>query len=225
MRDDFERVIIERPRHGSRGRNLKTRWSAKRFDSEGDYSLPAVTSSKVDWKGFNDHLSPLQRYLEKQVGRPWWKVEGELRAGMDFSTIIGRHLWSHAERMVEREVRMSPDGHAYTLRGYPVRGLFVHPRSGLILRQRPWKRDPSAERRKRIADATKVRLDANVTAEKVKDLWYLFTDEHRTEVAAETRWLPNGVSYRVRVSRPVIRKKQASKEELQLIRAALERSL
>ncbi len=161
MRDDFDRVVIERPRYGSRSRNLKTGWSTRRFDPDQDYALPVVTRGKIKTKAFNDHLSPLFRYLEKQVGRPWWKVEGELRRAMDLGTITGRHLWDHAVRTVKTEVRMKSDGHAYTLRGDPVRDLFVPPRSGLLLRQRPWKSDPAAAFRKRTADAHTVRLDSN----------------------------------------------------------------
>lgn len=225
MRDDFDRVVIERPRHGSRRGNLKSGWSITRFDPDADYAPPSVTRGKEKSKCFNDHLSPLIRYLGKQVGRPWRKVEGQVRAGLDLSTISGRHLLDHVLRAVRTEIRMSPDGHAHDLRGHPIRDLFVHPRSGLLLRQRPWKTDPVAASRKRVAEATFVRLDAAVTAEKLKGLWYLFIDEHRTEEVTIVRKDQRGAPVAFRSTRPVIRKKQANTEELRRIREVLERTL
>lgn len=230
MRDDFDRVVIERARWGSRMRNLKTGWHTSRYDPGQEYPFPKTASSSWNWnphrKEFSDRLGPLERFLRRQAGRPWRKVEAELRQGFDFGTVIGRHLWDHARRMVETQVRMTPDGRPRRLDGYPVRRrLYVHPRSGLLLVPRPEKSDPAAERRKRIAEAQKVVLDADVTAEKVKGLWFLRIDEHRTEEVVELRRQKNGAVDPVRVTRPVLRRKQANKEELRRIRAALERSL
>ena len=223
MRDDFRKVVIERARWGSRLPNLKTRWSTARYDPDADYGLPKTW----DWpqKSFSDHLSPLRRYLQKQVGRPWRKVEAEILRTLDTRNLIGKHLWTHAKQMVETEVRMSPDGRALDLRGYEIRDLYVHPRTGLLRRQKPAPVDRAAERRKKIAEAERVVLDARVSAEKVKDLWYLFIDEGRTEEGIEYRREHGGKLVAYRVVYPVIRKKQANTGELRRIRAAVERSV
>jgi len=229
MRDDFHKVVIERARWGSRMRNLKTGWSTRSYDPGEEYPFPRSASSSWNWnpyrKHFSDRLGPLQRYLEKQVGRPWRKVEAEFLQALDTSTVIGKHLWDHAQRLVRREVIMTPDGRAHTLNGYPVRDLYVHPRKGTLCRQRPERRDPSRERRERLDQAEKVVLDASVTAEKVKDLWYLFIQERRTEEVVEIRTDRSGRPVRVQVRRPVVRKKQANKDEIRLIREALERTI
>lgn len=229
MREDFHKVVIERARSGSRNRNLKTGWSTNSYDPGDEYPFPRTASSSWNWnpqrKHFSDRLGPLERFLEHQVGRPWRKVEGEIRKALDTSTVIGRHLWDHARHMVKTEVRMTADGRALDLRGYPVRDFYVHPRSGVLRCQKPERKDPQRERRERLAELDKVVLNARVTAERVKDLWYLFIEEGRTEKVVEVRKDPLGRITRHRVTRPVIRKKQANTEELRRIREALERSL
>lgn len=225
MREDFHKVIIERPRWGSRMRNLKTAWSAGGYDPDRDYAPPAITSKKIVRKHFSDRLGPLKRYLQTQVGRPWSKIEGEFRKSMDTTTIIGRHLWDHARRMVCRDVRIGPDGRPFSLRGYPVRDFYVHPRTGLLLRPKPEVIDDAAERRRRLQEAKEVGLDSRTRAEKVGDLWYLFIDEGRTEEVVEVRKDQSGKMARVVTTRPVIRKKQASTREIERIQAALEKEL
>lgn len=223
MRDDFHKVVIERARWGSRLPNLKTRWSTARYDPDADYGLPKTWDEPQ--KSFSDHLSPLRRYLQKQVGRPWRKVEAEILRTLDIRNLIGKHLWTHAKQMVETEVRMTPDGRALGLRGYDVRDLYVHPRTGILRRQKPGRSDPHRERLERIAAAERIVLDARVSAEKVKDLWYLYIDTGRTEEVIDVSRDPLGRRVHTHRTRPVIRKKQANREELRRIRDALDRSL
>ena len=229
MRDDFHKVVIERARWGSRMRNLKTGWSTSSYDPGDEYAQPRQTSSSWNWnphrKDFSDRLGPLRRYLEKQVGRPWSKVEGEFRRALDTSTVIGRHLWDHARHMVELEVRMSPDGRPFSLRGTPISQFFVHPRTGLLLRPKPWIDDEAGARKRRLEQAKEIVLDARTRAEKIDGLWYLFIDEGRTEEIVDFRKDRSGKQVRVVKIRKVIRKKQANRRELDRIQAALETKL
>lgn len=210
-------------------RNRKTRWSSRLYDPDEDVTIPGVfqlsPNRKAPSKCFSDRLGPLRRYLAKQVGRPWSKIEGEFRKALDTRTVIGRHLWDHALREVELECRIGADGRPVRLNGYPIRYLYVHPRTGLLLRPKPDSSDAALARRKRIAEATKVVLDARTTAEKEGDLWYLFIDTGRTE---EVIILQNDVKGRkvpVRTVRPVIRKKQASTGEIRRIHSALDATI
>jgi hypothetical protein len=41
---------------------------------------------------FHDKLAPADRWMRKQVGRPWSKVEGELLKRFDTRTMAGRHV-------------------------------------------------------------------------------------------------------------------------------------
>lgn len=224
MREDFHKVIIERPRWGSRIRNYKTRWSTRTVDPDGDAQDPSPLdlNRKAGRKSFSDHLAPLRRYLATQVGRPWSKIEGQFKKAVDTRTLIGRHLWDHALEEVELECWIHPDGRPRTLRGYPVRNLYVHPRTGLLLRPKPCKSDPFRARQRRLAQAKEAVLDEKTRAEKIGDLWYLFIDEGRTEESVGTRRDRSGKMIRFHTSKPVIRRKQASTEEIRRIRAAIE---
>ena len=85
MRSDMAKVIVERPRIGSsmRGKSKGYRRSLQRLDHE---TLPSKEGIKRRHLGhrkwLNEHLGPLRRYLDSQVGRPWNKV---------FSEICGAH--------------------------------------------------------------------------------------------------------------------------------------
>jgi hypothetical protein len=53
-------------------------------------------------RSFADKLSPAERYLAAQVGRPWAKVRSELFARFDMRTTAGRHiLFDHLLRDVK----------------------------------------------------------------------------------------------------------------------------
>lgn len=227
MRNDFHKVIAERPRSGSSLPSRKTGWSTRAYDAGDEYALPVRES--MSWnripkrKHFSDHLSPLQRYLDKQVGRPWRKVEAEIRLVLDLTTLMGRHLWDHAKGMVERDCWMDPDGRPHgTIYGNPVRGLYVHPRRGLLLRAKPPRQDKASERRQRIEQKREIRLDDRTRAERLGGLWFLFLETGRTEVFVETRYGPQGQPRSVLQRRPQILKKQANREEIARIRAAVE---
>lgn len=226
MRQDFHKVVIERPRSGSRSRNLKTGWSTMQYDRDSEYPFPKTQSSSWNWnpdrKWFSDRLGPLKRYLQAQVGRPWSKVEGEFLHALDVRTVIGRHLWDHARAMVETECEIGRDGRPRSLRGYPVRDLYAHPRTGILLKAKPERIDEARARRTRLDEATEVRIDARTRAEKVDGLWFLFVATGRTEEAVEVRLLPGGKKVAVHVERPLVLKKQANKAEIRRIRAALE---
>jgi len=54
------------------------------------------------YKGFSDKLSPAERWLDHQVGRPWDAVRSELFARFDARTVAGRHvLYGHILEWVE----------------------------------------------------------------------------------------------------------------------------
>ena len=80
MRRDMHKVVVERERYNSSARSAKTRLRISNYDPERDDDLPSRVSNARLYaprgrdKGFTDVLGPLQRFLEKQVGRPWTKV-------------------------------------------------------------------------------------------------------------------------------------------------------
>lgn len=101
MRSDLHEVLIERPRGGQRrktDRGHKPRvgeWTGD-DDSYADSYRPRRHRTKY----FDDLLSPLRRWLRKQVDRPWDKVWSELAGGIDSRTVVGRHLLDHVRGLV-----------------------------------------------------------------------------------------------------------------------------
>jgi hypothetical protein len=137
----MKKVVVERPRWGSRQRNnkfgVRLRYipdhdyeeqpkKARGFESYG-------TSGSRKW--FTDVLGPLAGFLRKNVGRPWDKVYSELCAGLDKRKVTGKHIFDHVDDMVERHCFIGNDGKMYTRRygiEYAVGGMYVHPRTGLL---------------------------------------------------------------------------------------------
>jgi hypothetical protein len=69
-----------------------------RFDAEGD-AVGHDRRSGSKW--FIDHLNPLVRWLDRQVGRGWRHVHREVCAMEDGRTLRGRHLREHVRGMVD----------------------------------------------------------------------------------------------------------------------------
>jgi hypothetical protein len=153
MRDDMAKVVTERPRRGHGNKSRKTTGvPIRRFDAEVDYDepvrLPISRGRQYGWnaKEFSDLINPLKRYLRTCIGRPWGKVHSELSRKLDRRSISGSHIWNHVMWEVETDCCIGPDRLAYSnnrthLRGnWPIDGLYVDPRTGLIREQRPKRR-------------------------------------------------------------------------------------
>jgi hypothetical protein len=144
MREDMQKVIVERPRHGGRRLIYKPRRRGEDWEN-----FPLREGLRRQWKDhkeLSDNLNPLWRYLDKHVGRPWDSVWSEICQTLDFRGVLGFHVKTHIDQHVMRHVRMIA-GVAYERRVYwtewlAVDGLFVNPTSGLLCRQRrpQWRR-------------------------------------------------------------------------------------
>src|SRR5262245_32814527 len=81
----------ERRHSNSSERRKETVVSTQLLRSE-EPGMAVYPVRKVVYKGFRDKLSPAERWLESQVGRPWSKVRSELFARFDTRTTAGRHI-------------------------------------------------------------------------------------------------------------------------------------
>ncbi|GHC02978.1 hypothetical protein [Thermomonas carbonis] len=135
MRKDMFKVIVERPRHGGS-------YDRERFTPIDDDS-PARESLRWrhhDRKGLNENLRPLERYLEKQVGRPWGKVYSEICDGIDRRSTAQEHIHQHVGDFVAvTVVVIDGEPHSPSRWGAPqslVSGwaprFYVEPRTGLL---------------------------------------------------------------------------------------------
>lgn len=113
MRRDMNKVLIERPRAGGRGKQRKTyekaiRPRVKDFLDCGieDDQRPTKESSRKkhmvngDPKQFTDLLGPLDSYLRAQDGRPWNDVWSEICAVMKGNGLQAQHIKGHIKQMV-----------------------------------------------------------------------------------------------------------------------------
>jgi len=191
MREDMFKVIVERPRLvNSNGYSR----DGRKFRN--DENAPARLGMKrgyVQWrKFFNENLAPLKRYLEQQVNRPWDKVYGEIRATIDARSTVKQHILQHIDDFVAIDTHWvdTPAGGQVIVRGRWPRGdvpieeamveLFVHPRTGILLRNRrfmSWdQRNRQARETAQARDAADCReIDAHRQLRRIDGIWYEVT--------------------------------------------------
>jgi hypothetical protein len=104
MRSDMDKVIVERPRHGSRmrgpGKGYRRAFARCAWEDQ-----PKREKIRLDRsKHLNEHLGPLRRYLRSQVGRPWSKVHAEICARISRDSAVQDHVRDHVDDYVETQV-------------------------------------------------------------------------------------------------------------------------
>ena len=93
MRDDMAKVIVERPRIPA--------FNCRKGRPQALEDLPAREGMRRphalrgDRKELNENLTPLRRYLERQVGRPWDKVYSEIAAHLRVDNTVQQHVRDH----------------------------------------------------------------------------------------------------------------------------------
>lgn len=159
MRRDMSKVVTEKPRRGSgynnHRRNTVTATRGRVRPNVDDledveFDIPIQSSGSArgqklpyDSKNFTDVLGPLRRYLVKQVGRPWDKVNSELSKILSKRSLQGQHIWTHVWIEVEKDCYLGEDGKVYNRRYRwrpdPVSHcLYVHPRTGLLCKTKDY---------------------------------------------------------------------------------------
>lgn len=114
MREDMAKVIVERPRHGSRMPSRKKGY--RKFTQ----SVPLEDQPRREpmlgywrglWKSLNEHLGPMRRFLRSNIGRPWNKVHQELCEHVSFNNAVQAHVLSHIDQYVHRHVEVVDSSH------------------------------------------------------------------------------------------------------------------
>jgi hypothetical protein len=192
MRADMGKVLVERPRLG---RSRAAKWPGKGYRKRlkqcfdaGD-SPPQREGMKAtyghDTKHFNEHLGPLRRFLDANVGRPWDKVYSEICKHVDRGNVVQKHILTHLFDYVvvhtvlidgepcRSHARSGWDGHGY---GQPLRTShsyhqwYVCPKSGLLRKSKYVPR-----RRKRPAPPRRVVLNKRQMCLFLGGQWELVT--------------------------------------------------
>ncbi|MEO1322403.1 MAG: hypothetical protein AAFV59_05290 [Pseudomonadota bacterium] len=143
MREDMFKVIVERPRWGSRHAPK----AKLRNDKVPSRKRATGRRQALEQHGYtkclNENLAPLKRYLMKQVGRPWDKVYSEISEHLDPSHTVKQHVRDHLTDFVMVKVTVDRQGRFLGMRSEwssPMppehwwAKLYVDPNDGLIKR-------------------------------------------------------------------------------------------
>jgi hypothetical protein len=180
MREDMNKVIVERPRRGKYGEDRAAR---RRDDFEG----PAFLGMRAGYgyRSLNENLAPLRRYLRAQVGRPWNKVFSEICTGIDGRNTVQQHIRQHIDDFIATKVELR-DGKLADLQdrwrfmresGGLSQELYVDPRSGLIRinkRYRAWRDDQieNAKRAQAEIEARRRTLADDTQLHRLDGIWF-----------------------------------------------------
>lgn len=186
MRADMAKVIVERPRKKGCSWH-KPKGYQRRLRRYGEDGPPAREGIQASWQGrtkyLNEHLGPLRRYLDTQVGRPWDKVFSEICDRIDRSNAVQDHVRDHVADYVTTHVILidgvpcsGEGGRAYgqPLQQFRYRPWYVCPRTGLLRRvERPGRKQP--HRPKREAPPKYVRVSKSLQCRFLDGAWHLIT--------------------------------------------------
>lgn len=141
MRADMAKVIVERPRHGSRSPSRKKGYR-KYLQSMPVDELPIYEPMLGRWKGLqkwlNEHLGPMRRFLRSNVGRPWNKVHQELCEHVSFDNAVQGHVLSHIYDYVHLHVEVEDGATVYSKAGWRLQRkldentMYVCPNTGIL---------------------------------------------------------------------------------------------
>ncbi|MDB5308936.1 MAG: hypothetical protein JWO38_3138 [Gemmataceae bacterium] len=167
MRADMGKVLVERPRLKSwiaPGPHKGYRKAVRKLLDAGD-APPQREGMKrpyINRKCFNEHLGPLRRFLNSNVGRPWDKIYAEICEHVDRGNVVQKHILTHLFDYVVTTVILIEgrpcDGSPGYRYGHPLHESerrdqwYVCPKSGLLRRTRhvprdDWRRRPAPPRR------------------------------------------------------------------------------
>jgi hypothetical protein len=131
MRDDMDKILVERPRLGGGvkyPRGAEGKWGRISLDERP--RREAIKRAWSDWrvqKHLNENLAPLRRFLRSRRGRPWDEVYSEIRERINPASPIQLHIWQHLMWEVARD-RLA----VAKARRYGFRGFYVDPETGIL---------------------------------------------------------------------------------------------
>jgi hypothetical protein len=185
MRSDMAKVIVERPRYGSRIHG-KAKGARKRVGKPGFENLPKREGIKRSCRGgtkqLNEHLGPLRRYLQAQVGRPWNKVFSEICTHISRDSAVQDHVRDHVFDYVATNVMLIDgvpcSGEGDRLYGKPLMSWFrrtsfyVCPVSGILKRVKRLAKPQGGNRPAKVAP-TFIKLGKFQQLRLIDGAWHL----------------------------------------------------
>jgi hypothetical protein len=186
MRADMAKVIVERPRYGSRskGAGKGYRRRQQRCAWEEMPHREKLKERSGGTKRLNEHLGPLARFLQSRVGQPWNRIFSEICAHIDRNSAVQDHVRDHLADFVAVKVILidgqpcQAEGQGY---GQPLtRGrfrprLYVCPRTGLLKRVTKGRSSWWRQRNEQAVAPACVKVDATHQYCRISGVWYLVT--------------------------------------------------
>lgn len=156
MRADMAKVLVERPRPGSRDGSRPAKGYRKRtqksIEAGVECSRERMEARCGGTRYFNENLGPLRKFLDSNVGRPWDKIHAEICQHVNRGSVVQKHILTHLFQYVVTNVILI-DGQPFNgtpgwLYREPLRTTTYHhdqwyvcPKSGLLRRSRPAPRE------------------------------------------------------------------------------------
>ena len=198
MKEDLNKLLCERERHGHRA-SFKPYRNLKKFNIHNtDEFVGGREGMKFrygyDRKTFNENLNPLKGIIRTAVGRKWDKFFSELMKTFDTRSVVNQHIIEHLYDYVDIQTFME-DGVVMTRGCYrqeaePIRGsnieYYVDPRDGIIKFNKYYKNYKSIQR-ERVAERAREQLkvkrviDDNNVLHLIDGVWFHFTLEEIPE--------------------------------------------
>lgn len=174
MRDDMAKVIVERPRIPAfkirKGRDQPL------DDMPTHEGMRRGHALRGDRKALNENLTPLRRFLESQVGRPWDKVYSVIAAHLRVDSTVQQHVRDHLRDFVAVKPRRIVQGWRSLGKGALWRQrLYVDPITGLLCRTDRLPEEKARHRRikqKAPKPVDRVTLTKNRELRLIHDVWY-----------------------------------------------------
>jgi hypothetical protein len=179
MRKDMSRVTVERPRLGG-GRGRKGRVGAP-DDLPKQEGMRRRHVLSGDCKMLNENLSPLRRYLERQVGRPWNKVYSEMSRHLRADSTVQQHVRDHISDFVAvrpgRKGALLAQALGPKHHGLWLEPLYVDPEDGLLKRtdRLPEAKALRRTQKARPAQADRILLTPERQLRRINGLWFEVT--------------------------------------------------
>lgn len=137
MRSDVHKVIVERPKANRTWESKTPRKKAVTLDPLGDQFNESANHIRLKrQKMRNSSLNILKRFLVSRVGSPWDKVYAEVCTVADPRSFAGAEVRDCLKTLVMTECWIEGQSvMSHSCLGAPqeVSGLFVHPKSRLLL--------------------------------------------------------------------------------------------
>ena len=150
MKEDFNKIVTESPRAGGNLGQKEPKGYRRNLQRMDEDDHPSHESMTKKWKGnpkeFTDHIQPLVRFMDKQVGKNWDKVQSEICKTFPKKGTMNLHIWDHIKDMIITPENIKfIEGVPYEKSRWGWRNLtkgelWVHPKTNVIQRAKEYKK-------------------------------------------------------------------------------------